>query len=420
MKVYKFGGASLKDAAHIQNLAEILKKESAERLILVVSAMGKTTNKLEEILESFRKQNGDYKQQLLSLKEDFETVATGLFKRESSIFDTINYLFQKLDATLMENAKKSYNFLYDQVVSFGELMTSELVSAYLNNEGWANELLDARNYIQTDTTYRDATVDWAVTCQNIEKLSGEEKCFITQGFIARDKQGNTTTLGREGSDYSAAIFAYCLDAKDLTIWKDVEGVLNADPRHFSDTVLLNQISFTEAIELAYYGASVIHPKTIQPLHIKGIPLRVRSFLAPSGEGSKISHGQALVPNVPCYILKKKQQLLQVASKDFSFIVENDISDIFKTLHTTQMKVNLLHNSAISLALCIDDRLGDIKECRSILEKKYNITYKEGVTLYTVRNFCEKDFEKRFGAIEPLLRQSKDDVVHVIVEANDEN
>lgn len=419
MKVYKFGGASISSAERIANLVAILKSEGAEELLLIVSAMGKTTNKIEAIIESCRAGKA-YQKKMVALQGDFEAVAKELFAEEVAILGKIRFLFQRFEAKLVETMETSYNFAYDQIISFGELITSELIAAYLRQEGIVNTLLDARDYIQTDETYRDATVDWAVTCQNIQKLVGDKQCFITQGFISGCKSGNTTTLGREGSDYSAAIFAYCLDAKVLTVWKDVEGVLNADPRHFRDTVLLQQISFSEAIELAYYGASIIHPKTIQPLHSKGIPLKVRSFLAPTGKGSKISHGQALIPNVPCYILKKNQQLLQIFSKDFSFIVENDISDIFRTLHKTQMKVNLLHNSAISLVLCIDDRLGDIEDCVNLLQKRYNVILKESVTLYTVRNFCEEDFNKRFGAVKPLLRQSKDDVVHIIIEASDEN
>lgn len=419
MRVYKFGGASINSAERIANLRSILQNEGTEGLLLVVSAMGKTTNKIEEILKIFCKQK-DYSTQLEALEKDFLAVISELFPADAAIFRSVASSFQEMELTLKANAGSPYNFLYDQVVSYGEVITSQIIADYLAQEGLKNTLLQAQEYIQTDATYRDAAVDWAVTCQKIQEISEKPELFITQGFIASDKTGNTTTLGREGSDYSAAIFAYCLEATELIIWKDVEGVLNADPRHFQDTILLEQISFSEAIELAYYGASIIHPKTIQPLHSKGIPLKVRSFCTPSSSGTQISDGQALVPNVPCYILKQQQQLLQIASKDFSFIVENDISTIFKTLYEKQMKVNLLHNSAISLVLCIDDRLGDIQECIVSLQQKYNVTHKQNVTLYTIRNFCSKDFEKRFGAVQPLLRQSKDDVVHIIIEAADED
>lgn len=419
MRVYKFGGASVSGAERIANLANILRKEGTEGLLLVVSAMGKTTNKIEQILTCFL-QKKDYKSLIADLEKDFQKTAKELFSADASIFDEISHSFGQLSVALLNHSGRTYNFLYDQVVSFGELITVKLIAAYLEKEGLKNSLLDARDYIETDTTYRDATVHWAVSCEHIKKLSGKQDFFITQGFIASDKNKNTTTLGREGSDYSAAIFAYCLDATELIIWKDVEGVLNADPRYFNETVLLEQVSFNEAIELAYYGASIIHPKTIQPLHSKKIPLKVRSFLNPVGIGTKISDGQRLLPDVPCYILKKKQQLLQVSSKDFSFIVEEDISDIFRVLCESQMKVNLLHNSAISLALCIDDRLGDIADCVNALEQRYNVTHKENVTLYTIRNFCEIDFEWRFGDVKPILRQSKDDVVHIILENNDED
>ncbi|PVX51007.1 aspartate kinase [Balneicella halophila] len=419
MKVFKFGGASINSAARIINLKAILEKEGTEGLVLIVSAMGKTTNKIEHILRCFL-HDEDYNSALEKLKSEFTAVASELFPANSIIYDKIDSLFTEMESKLIEYKDKPYNFLYDQVVSYGELITAELIASYLADEGFDNTLLSATEYIVTDGTYRDATVNWSKTCENIKKLAGRETFFITQGFIAGNELGYTTTLGREGSDYTAGIFAYCLDANELTIWKDVIGVLNADPRHFQDTVLLEHVSFNEAIELAYYGASIIHPKTIQPLHRKGIPLKVRSFISPTESGTEVSAGADLVPDVPCYILKQHQQLLKVASKEFSFIVENDISDIFKILCETQMKVNLMHNSAISLSLCIDDRLGDIRKCIDILEENYNVNFIEDVTLYTVRNFCQKDFQKRFGEIKPLLRQRKDNVEHIIIEKDDEN
>ncbi len=408
MRVYKFGGASLADAERVANLAAILKEEGTEGLVLVVSAMGKTTNKIEQILYSFL-QNKDYKKFLKQLEQEFREIGGQLFNEESPVFDTITKTFQDLEATLIAYQDKSYNYLYDQIVSFGELLTSNLLATYLNEQGVKNTLLDAREYIQTDSIYRDATVDWGETQECIRRIANKQKFYITQGFIAGNKDGQTTTLGREGSDYSGAIFAYCLNAKELVIWKDVDGVLNADPRHFKNTVLLQQVSFNEAIELAYYGASIIHPKTIQPLHSKA-----------ASKGTAISKGKRLIPDVPCYILKEKQHLLQISTKDFSFIVENDIQAIFKILCETQMKVNLLHNSAISLGLCIDDRLGDIEECIATLRETYKVKHQKSVTLYTVRNFSEEDFFKRFGKVRPLLRQSKDDVVHIIIDKNDEN
>ncbi|MBS9767811.1 MAG: aspartate kinase [Flavobacteriaceae bacterium] len=414
MRVYKFGGASLANAERIANLVKILRKEGTEGLVLVVSAMGKTTNKIEQILSHFL-QGKDYQKLLHSLEEEYQNVSAGLFCEPTHFSAELTKAFQELEQVLIQNREENYNFLYDQVVSFGELLTSKLVATYLNEQGLENTLLDARKYIQTDATYRDATVDWEQTNERIQKVGDKHQFFVTQGFIAGTNEGNTTTLGREGSDYSAGIFAYCLGASEVVIWKDVDGVLNADPRHFQDTVLLEQVSFNEAIELAYYGASIIHPKTIQPLHSKNIALKVRSFLNPNAKGTKVSAGKDLVPNVPCYILKEKQHLLQISTNDFSFIVENDIRAIFKTLCETQMKVNLLHNSAISLGLCIDDRLGDIEECVKILSEKYKVKHQENVTLYTIRNFNEDDFSKRFGEIQPILRQSKDDVVHIIIE-----
>lgn len=414
MRVFKFGGAGICNSDRIKNLLDILRKYGVKDLLIVVSAMGKTTNKLEEILHKFLKKE-DYITKIDALFLEFSELSKELFSKTHPISELIEDKKNETIALLHKYESEKYNFLYDQVVSQGELITSLIVNAYLKEEGCDINFLDARLVVKTNSDYREATVDWKKTSEKIAQNIQEEKIYLTQGFIAGDDSGYTTTLGREGSDYSAAIFAYCLDARELTIWKDVNGVLNADPRYFENANLLEQISFHEAIELAYYGASIIHPKTIQPLYNKGIPLRVRSFLNIENEGTVVNAGKNLVPDLPCYILKKNQQLLQIASRSFSFIVENDIAEIFKILHQYQMKVNLLHNSAISLSLCVDDRLGDILACIRDLEHKYKVTYIKNITLYTIRNFDEKDFSKRFGHIVPLLKQTKDEVMHFVID-----
>lgn len=414
MEIFKFGGASVATADRIKNLYKILQGFDRKDLIVVISAMGKTTNKLEKVVIAHQK-GEDYTALIEQVKEDFFVEMRQLFDAKNEIFREVGQRFDAITSLLREYKNQSYNFIYDQVVPCGELITTHFISRYLNENGLMNTLLDARDLIITDATYRDANVDWTSTCKQVNRTANKGKFFITQGFIGGNKEGFTTTLGREGSDYTAAILAYCLDADELDIWKDVPGVLNADPRSFENTTLLQKVSFREAIELAYYGASIIHPKTIQPLHSKNIPLRVRSFLDANAEGTYVGSQERLVPNVPCYILKKEQQFLKVSSKDFSFIVENDISDIFKVLHEYQMKVNLLHNSAVSLSLCIDDRLGDIEACVKALQERYLVDLRDDVTLYTIRNYSHKDFKTRFPNVEPILRQSKDDVVHIILE-----
>lgn len=414
MRVFKFGGASICNADRIKNLCAVLQKQGVEDLVVVVSAMGKTTNRLEQVLFKYLQQT-DYKTTLDDLFDDFLDVAQTLF----SDFQTINAQIQNKKIEILDLLEKyndsPYNFLYDQIISQGELMTSILIAEYLNEQGLSNTLLNAGTILKTDDSYRDASVDWKLTEKNIKHHIGTSGFYITQGFIAQNEQGYITTLGREGSDYTAAILAYCLDASELVVWKDVDGVLNADPRYFEETSLLEHISFHEAIELAYYGASVIHPKTIQPLYSKNIPLRVRSFLNIESKGTVVSEGKALVPDLPCYILKKNQQLLQISSRSFSFIVENDIADIFAILHQQQMKVNLLNNSAISLSLCIDDSLGDIQACINMLQKNYKVVHKKDVTLYTIRNFNDIDFKYRFGNVRPILKQTKDNVMHFVLD-----
>ena len=284
------------------------------------------------------------------------------------------------------NLTSNYSYVYDQIVSNGELLSTLIIHHYLNENGLENTWLDSRICIKTDSYFRDSNLDWIENEKKINSSFDKNLITITQGFIGSDSNNNTTTLGREGSDYSAAIFAYALNAKSVTIWKDVPGVLNGDPRIFDDFILLNKISYREAIELAFYGASVIHPKTLQPLQRKEIPLFVKSFEEPLKDGTSVSKGISIDPNVPCFILKSNQVLLKMSSKDFSFIVEDNISEIFSLLHKYQMKVELIQNSAISFSVCVNNKYNRLDELISVLKLKYKVKVYNNVELYTIRHF----------------------------------
>ena len=322
MRIFKFGGASVKDAKSVKNVSSVLKQVGYDNTMVVVSAMGKTTNKLEQVIDRYFNNQQNLKSCIDDLWICHMDIVKELFDNENhEVFNAVKTLFDELNGFLNWNKSTNYSFVYDQVVCFGELLSTTIISLYLNEIGLKNKWIDVRTVIKTDSNYRDGKVDWTKTQEAIQTGIHKDKLNITQGFLGSDNNNFTTTLGREGSDYTAGIFAYCLNAESVTIWKDVPGVLNADPRHFETTTLLNQISYEEAIELAFYGASVIHPKTLQPLQRKAIPLYVKSFIHPKNEGTVVSKGKVLEPFVPCYIVKKNQCLISLSSLDFSFIVE---------------------------------------------------------------------------------------------------
>jgi aspartate kinase len=342
MQVFKFGGASVKNSKEVINVAKLLNDVGYENTLIVVSAMGKTTNDLELIVKSYFKDKVNLKQYIENVKLFHNSILLDLFiDLEHPIYENVKILFNELENFLIINKSPNYSFVYDQVVGYGELISTSIIAAYLKDTGISNTWLDVRSIIKTDHSYRDAKVNWEHTRKNIKEQINDSSLYITQGFLGSDSNNFTTTLGREGSDYSAAIFAYCLNAKSVTIWKDVPGVLSADPKFFSDTKLLNQISYEEAIELAFYGASVIHPKTLQPLQRKEIKLFVKSFLKPLDKGTCVSKGTQLEPFVPCFIIKKNQILISLSSLDFSFIVEENISEIFALLHLYKLKVDVI-------------------------------------------------------------------------------
>ena len=387
MKVFKFGGASVKDAAGVKNILRVLRHTGFKDTLIVVSAMGKTTNALEQVVHSFFENNEQFPQDLQKVREDHHHIIEDLFESESALISQrVNALFDGVLTFLNTTDIKEYSLVYDQVVSVGELVSSTIISDYMEREGMENTWLDSRECIKTDSYFRDANIYWTDTEAAIQQAVNGKSTLISQGFIGSAPNGLTTTLGREGSDYSAAIFAYALRANSVTIWKDVPGVLNGDPRKFKDTVLLNQISYREAIELAFYGASVIHPKTLQPLQRKEIPLYVKSFENPKNKGTAVSKGKTLHPEVPCYIVKNDQTLLKLSSKDFSFMVEDNISEIFALLHQYQMRVEMIQNSAISFSICIYNKYSKLEPLLEALKTKFKVEVTDGVSLYTIRHF----------------------------------
>ena len=415
MKVFKFGGASVKDAEGVKNVVRVLKHEGFSNTLIVVSAMGKMTNAFENIIDAYYYKKDNLKSTIEFVRDFHLTIINSLFSdKNNPIFLEVEITLGQLSGFFISNKKKDYNFIYDQVVGFGELLSTKIISAYLNEQQIETDWMDVRDFIKTDASYRDAQVNWEITSTNISKLNST-KLYITQGFLGATVKGETTTLGREGSDFTAAIFAYCLNAKSLTIWKDVDGVLNADPRFFESTTLLNQISYHEAIEMAFYGASVIHPKTLKPLENKNIPLYVRSFYNLDVKGTTVSKGRFLEPETPCFIVKKDQILVSIAAVDFSFMVEHNLSDIFKVLHDFKLKVNLIQNSALSFSVCIEDKFGNFHAFLSELNLKYKVNYFESVDLYTIRHATEKSIAiiEQKGSI--LLKQATKGTVQVIMQ-----
>ncbi len=417
MKIFKFGGASIKDAESVRNVASIIKTEGAKDTLVVISAMGKMTNAFEQVVDSYYNKKDNLPIKLTFIEEYHSNIMNSLFDKDDTIYKDVTILFGELGWFLARNTSRRFNYVYDQIICFGELLSTKIVSAYLEKIGYKNVWHDVRNLIKTDSNYRDAKVDWELTKDIVLEKVDINKINIIQGFIAANDTENTTTLGREGSDYTASIFAYCLDAESVTIWKDVEGVLNADPRVFSETTLLEQISYEEAIEMAFYGASVIHPKTLQPLERKEIPLLVRSFINPKQMGTKVTKGTRLVPYIPCFIVKKNQVLVSIAALDFSFMVENNISFIFHKLHDYQLKVNLIQNSALSFSVCIDDKFGNFDKFFKELEKQFKIDVQKKVDLYTVRHFDDNAIKMIEEKGIPLLKQVNKETSQIVVNPN---
>ena len=400
-KIYKFGGASVKDANAVRNLKDILEKENRDEIMLVISAMGKTTNAIEKALSEFRKNNGHLEINALSEIIDYhENIMTELFNGNTShpIFETMTNIFLDLYLNLQETGY-DYDYQYDNTISFGEMLSTTLISAYLNECGIKNELIDAREYIITDHNFRSANPEWDECRLRIDRLnnSHDGTMYITQGFIASSTSPKTTTtLGREGSDFTAAIFANCLDAEELTIWKDVDGLRNADPKRFTDTKKISHLSYFEAIELAFYGASVIHPKTLKPLQNKNIPLKVRSFIDSNLEPSIIDGTNDFIEYIPSYIIKEKQTLMSITTRDYSFMNEHNRALIFNIMDELNIHANMTQISALVLSFCFDENEKKRIQLTEALSQAFKIKYNNGLQLFTIRHYqegLEKDYIK---------------------------
>jgi aspartate kinase len=392
IKVFKFGGASLRDAENIKNVATILEKFKSENLLIVVSAMGKTTNALEEIISSYFARDGKAFDKLNAMREKHDVLMRELFDDNTPVFADVNDIFVEVEWILEDEPHDAYDYVYDQIIAVGELVSSKIVGAYLNKVGLATTWLDARDILRTDETWREAVIDWKTTISNVEMVvkpifekNTEGSHFaITQGFIGSTKDNNTATLGREGSDYSASIFSHCLNAEAMYIWKDVSGVLSGDPRVFKDVVKLDQISYEEAVEMTYYGATVVHPRTIQPLMVKGIPLFVRSFLDHDAIGTRIS-AEAPPQYPPILMAERNQIFLKVSNPDFTFLVESHIRDLFDIFTKYHIFVNLMQNSGAFFYLSITHAPDRERELMRELREKFTVEEHHNLDLFTARH-----------------------------------
>lgn len=421
MRVFKFGGASVNQAAAIKNMAAIVAQHLDRPLLVVVSAMGKTTNLLEKIVPGVPKSDEERKALIQQCKDYHIGVASELFGNSGNdTIERLHTLFNELDNASRKTAT-DYNFDYDQTVSYGEIISTTLISGYLNSIGISNLWVDARQVIRTDEHFREGVVDFDATRRQAQSIiassinNGSAKTIITQGFIAGTAAGTTTTLGREGSDYSASILSYCLDAESMTIWKDVPGFLNADPKFFDNTVKINKIPFNEAIELAYYGASVIHPKTVKPIQNKGIQLNIKSFIDPDAEGSVIGPFTGIDPQTPLYIFKNNQILISIQPKDFSFIAEDNLQTIFSVLAALNIRVNLMQNSALSFSLCIDHNEILLSKLRERLENEFRVVYNTGLQLITIRYYTQDIIDSIVAGRNIMLQQRSRTTTQLLVK-----
>ena len=413
MKVFKFGGASVKNSDSIRNIVEIIRSYGTNELIIVVSAMDKTTNALENVLELYLENNQEYLQKIDQIFIFHDKICRDLFPKSHNVFTGLKNIITKLVSFLKNNKSPNYSFVYDQTVSYGELISTFIINSYFIEEKLKTNFIDARNCIKTDSNYRGGNIIWDKTNENIRDNIKINQLNLTQGFIASDKNNFNVTLGREGSDYSAAIFAFAVNAESLTIWKDVKGLLNGDPKYFKNTELIKTISYSEAIELAFYGASVIHPKTLQPLQKKEIPLYVKSFEKPDQNGTEINKNLELSPKVPCYIFKNKMIFIKIFSLDFSFAIDENLSHIFKKIDECKMKVDVIQNSAISFSICLNDKYDQIDNLLKNLQEKFKIEVFKNTSLYTIRHFDEKSIEVVSKGKKLLLEQRTEKTVKLI-------
>jgi len=418
IKVFKFGGASIRNSGAIRNMAEIISTYKNNKLVVIVSAMGKTTNALEKIHEL--KRSGDrFRDELEVLSMYHQDIYSDLFPVDHPCHQIIGSIIKDLEDTLDKlSGTEDYDFSYDQIISFGEILSSTIIASYLNSKQIETHWVDARKLIRTDSHFREATVDWDHTCQNIvSELPSllNSGIILTQGFIGGTSSGETTTLGREGSDFTGAIFSHCLDAESLTIWKDVPGILNADPKRIQKTEKYKHLSYQEAAEMTYYGASVIHPKTIKPLANKSIPLYVKSFESPGEDGTVIQK-EGKYKICPAMIFKDNQVLISFNVKDLSFINERNLSTIFHVLDTLHIKINVMQNSAVSLSICVNNEPQKISELVAILKNDFKVLYNEGLLLITVKNYDQPTIEGISSNKNILLEQRTRHTFQIVVES----
>lgn len=406
VEIIKFGGSSIKDTVSIKNIIKIINQYNSKNIIVVISAMGKMTNLFENLLISYYNKDTNMNEIFNEIKYYHNRIIKDLFIDENhSILSEINSIYSQISLKLQNNPSPNYNYEYDQIVHYGEILSTIIVSAYLNEVDTKNKWLDARKIIKTDSRYRDAKIKWDLTQKNIiSKIDFmDSNIYLTQGFIASTAENITTTLGREGSDFTAAIIAYCLDADNVTIWKDVPGVLNADPKYFSETIKIERMSYYDAIEMAYYGANVIHPKTIKPLQNKNIPLFVKSFFEPNNSGTIIT-GNSAETIIPAFIFKKNQILITISPRDFSFIAEENLRDIFEIIAEVNLKINLMQNSAICFSICTNNDEHKINKFIQLLKSSFNIKYNSGLELITIRHYDQKTISKLTKSKEILLEE----------------
>ncbi|MES2556252.1 MAG: aspartate kinase [Bacteroidota bacterium] len=421
MKVFKFGGASVKDAQAVRNVSHILSLYTQDKLIVVISAMGKTTNSMEAIVDALWKRDEKKYLELVEERYQFHLNIVGELFPEAhfAIYHELETVFDRLKNRCNQPLSDNFNFEYDQIVSIGEVISTMIVEAFLKEEGHSTMWIDSRKYIRTNHTYREGEVDWGKTETIIkDQLLPEfklKRIAVTQGFVGHTSEGFTTTLGREGSDFSAAIYAYCADAESVTIWKDVPGMLNADPKWFDNTVKLDKISFKEAIELSYYGATVIHPKTIKPLQNKGIELHVKSFIDPNAEGTTIQASGNFDHLVPSFIFKMDQVLMSFTPKDFSFIVEQNLGDIFQSLAKQGVKINLMQNSALSFSIVFDRSKIDPMQLVELFKGQYEVRYNEGLELVTIRHYDQATIDRVNVNKDILVEQRTRQTIRMVMK-----
>lgn len=419
MQVYKFGGASVKDAAAVKNVTAILKENSFNDKVVVISAMGKSTNELENVVNQYYAGNAEWEKTLNGLFEKHQAIITELYgssDKTKAVAD-VKKLIDAAAKFLKENTSRNYNYIYDQIVSLGEYISTTIVSDYANSIGLANTLLDVKEVLFTDNAYTEGKVDFKKTEEAISKKVNElvkTGFVITQGFVGSTPEGFATTLGREGSDYTASIFAYSLNAERMTVWKDVEGIMNADPKEFPEAEFISELTFHEAIEMTYYGASVIHPKTIKPIQNKNIPLEVRSFVNSGKRGSVISANANTLFLPPIIIWKRNQVLLSFSAKDFSFIAEDHLSKVFATFAENRLRINLMQNAAISFSIAVDFKKEKIDNVVEQLSNDFTITRNENLSLLTIRHFNQGIIDKLTRDKDILLRQNSRNTVQLLM------